>query len=147
MAQDSARGWRSRLMLLAAAAIAMIAIVYAVTREDPTTAAAPVTPPATANAGADPEAVIRALQEQVGANPNDWAGWQRLGQAYYMTERYADAERAYRRASTLQPDNGSLWSAYGEAALMASERDPMPPVALNAFRKAHELDAKDPRAR
>ncbi len=30
---------------------------------------------------------------------------------------------------------------------MASAREPMPAEALEAFRKAHELDAKDPRAR
>jgi cytochrome c-type biogenesis protein CcmH len=64
-----------------------------------------------------------------------------------MMQRYADAERAFRRAAMLVPGNAGVWSAYGEAAVMASERDPMPPVALDAFKKAHALDAKDPRSR
>lgn len=140
MAQETqARGWQgSRLLLMAAAAIAIIAVIYAVTRGDPTTASAPAPVPAMdPAASADPETVIRTLQEQVGANPNDTAAWQRLGQAYYLIERYADAERAYRRATALTPDKAALWSAYGEAAVMASARDPMPKVALEAFTKAH----------
>ncbi|MET0366057.1 MAG: tetratricopeptide repeat protein [Sphingobium sp.] len=150
MAQETqARGWKgSRLLLMAAAAIAIIAIIYAVTRGDPTTVSAPPPAPAMGSAAnADPEAVIRSLQEQVGANPDDTLAWQRLGQAYFLTERYADAERAYRRATTLTPDKAALWSAYGEAAVMASARDPMPKVALEAFTKAHQLDAKDARSR
>ncbi|HEX7874458.1 MAG TPA: tetratricopeptide repeat protein [Sphingobium sp.] len=150
MAQETqARGWQgSRLLLMAAAAIAIIAVIYAVTRGDPTTASAPAPVPAMdPAASADPETVIRTLQEQVGANPNDTAAWQRLGQAYYLIERYADAERAYRRATALTPDKAALWSAYGEAAVMASARDPMPKVALEAFTKAHQLDPKDARSR
>lgn len=150
MATDTARGWKaSRLLLMAAVAIAVIAILYAVTRGRPVTGEdAPSVAPATEGAaGADPQAVIRALQEQVGANPNDAEGWKRLGQAYYLVERYADAERAYRRAATLTPGDGSLWSALGEATVMASARDPMPKAALEAFRKAHDIDPDDARAR
>jgi cytochrome c-type biogenesis protein CcmH len=40
-----------------------------------------------------------------------------------------------------------LWSSLGEALVMASERDPMPAAALDAFRTAARLDADDPRAR
>ncbi|MFT3966700.1 MAG: tetratricopeptide repeat protein [Sphingobium sp.] len=148
MAEDSVKGWKGgRLLLMAAAAIAIIAVIYAVTRGDPTTTPAPAPGVADAAASADPEALIRALQEQVGANPGDSLAWQRLGQAYFLAERYPDAERAYRRATALTPDNAALWSAYGEAAVMASPRDPMPKQALGAFRKAHEIDPKDARAR
>ncbi|HEX7853010.1 MAG TPA: tetratricopeptide repeat protein [Sphingobium sp.] len=147
MVQDSPRGWRaSRLLLMAAAAIAIIAVVYAVTR-GASTPPAPAAPPMDTAASTDPEAVIHGLQDQVGANPNDSAAWARLGQAYFLTERYADAERAYRRAASLTPDKAAIWSAYGEAAVMASPRDPMPQVALDAFRKANQLDPKDPRSR
>jgi cytochrome c-type biogenesis protein CcmH len=152
MVQDAtagwARGWKtSRLLLIAATAIAIIAIAYAVTRNPSapsTPAAAPAMPAA---ASADPEEIIRGLQEQVGASPDDWAAWQRLGQAYYLTERYGDSERAYRRASALQPGNAGIWSAYGEAIVMASAHDPMPRSALDAFTTAHRLDPKDSRAR
>ena len=40
-----------------------------------------------------------------------------------------------------------LWSALGEAKVMASRRDPMPPDALAAFERALELNPSDPRAR
>ena len=43
--------------------------------------------------------------------------------------------------------NAVLWSSLGEARVMASASDPMPPAALEAFRKAIALDPKDPRAR
>ncbi|CAN5195264.1 hypothetical protein BH10PSE13_BH10PSE13_26180 [soil metagenome] len=150
MAAETDKGWKaSRLLLMAAVAIAIIAILYAVTRNKSVTNAAPA-PAASAvdpAPSADPQAVIRALQEQVGAKPDDAEGWQRLGQAYYLTERYADAERAYRRATTLKPRDGSLWSAYGEATVMASTHDPMPKTALAAFQKAYQLDPRDARAR
>jgi cytochrome c-type biogenesis protein CcmH len=40
-----------------------------------------------------------------------------------------------------------VWSALGEARVMASRTDPMPPAAADAFARALALDAKDPRAR
>lgn len=149
MAKARSRGWKSsRLLLMAAIALAIVAVIYAVTRDQPTVPdPAGQAASATPDASADPEAVIRSLQEQVGSSPDDAEAWQRLGQAYFLTERYSDAERAYRRAATLVPDKAALWSAYGEAAVMASPRDPMPKVAHDAFRKAHELDPRDARAR
>ncbi|WP_037456589.1 tetratricopeptide repeat protein [Sphingobium chlorophenolicum] len=95
----------------------------------------------------DPEAVIRGLQDRVGANPNDAEGWQRLGWAYFEAGRHADAVRAYRHATKLAPGNATFWSSLGEAAVMASERDPMPEEAADAFDRAISVDPKDPRAR
>lgn len=149
MARETATGWQaSRLLLIVAAAIAIVAILYAVTHKDAAEPPVPTAPAiAPTNENADPEAAIHRLQDQVGANPGDWQAWQQLGQAYFMTQRYADAARSYRRATALQPTNATLWSAYGEAAVMASEHDPMPAEGLTAFQKAHALDPKDERAR
>jgi cytochrome c-type biogenesis protein CcmH len=150
VADTAGKGWKvSRLLLLVAVAIAVIAVVYAVTQGKSGRGAPPpaATPAPDSAASTDPETVIHALQEQVGANPNDAEGWKRLGQAYYLTERYPDAARSYRRATALTPRDGSLWSAYGEATVMASQHDPMPKEALEAFRKAVAIDAKDARAR
>lgn len=143
-------GWSvSRLVLIVAAVIAIVAIAYAALRErgDADTPAAQTTSPASPSAASDPQAVIRMLQERVGANPRDGEGWALLGQAYFMTERYADAARAYRRATEIAANNADYWSAYGEASVMASERDPMPRDALAAFQRAASLDPKDARAR
>ncbi|HEY6815513.1 MAG TPA: hypothetical protein VI168_08245, partial [Croceibacterium sp.] len=57
------------------------------------------------------------------------------------------AAAAYERATQADPDSAVLWSSLGEARVMASTREPMPPAALAAFRRAAGLDPKDPRAR
>jgi cytochrome c-type biogenesis protein CcmH len=73
--------------------------------------------------------------------------WQQQGFAAFAQGRYAEAAEAYERATAADPDSAVLWSSLGEALVMASERDPMPPHALQAFRKAIALDRADPRAR
>ena len=90
---------------------------------------------------------LAALEADAKANPRDAAGWQRLGFAYFDAGRFADAAGAYGKATEAAPGNAVLWSSLGEALVMASEDNPMPPRALAAFRKAVEIDAKDPRAR
>lgn len=90
---------------------------------------------------------LAALEKQTREHPDDPSAWQLLGQAYSGAQRYADAAGAYRHATTLQPANAMLWSSVGEALVMANAKESMPDEALAAFRKAHELDGKDPRAR
>lgn len=135
-----------RVLLVGAAALAVVSVGYNVLRDRPEKAAAPAMSPVASQAN-DPENVIRDLQERVGANPNDAEGWQRLGWAYFESGRHADAVRAYRRAVKLAPGNGTFWSSLGEAVVMASEHDPMPKEAADAFDKAIQIDSKDPRAR
>lgn len=137
-----------RVLLLGAVGIAAISIGYNVLRTpggatDPAVAS----PMAMPQAPADPEAVIRGLQDRVGANPKDAEGWQMLGWAYFENGRHVDAVRAYRHATKLVPNNATFWSSLGEATVMASDHDPMPKEAADAFDKAIALDSKDPRAR
>ena len=133
---------------MGAAALALVSVGYNVARDRPGKAEAPALPGAPmAGQASDPESVIRGLQERVGANPNDTEGWQMLGWAYFESGRHADAARAYRRAVKLAPDNATFWSSLGEAVVMASERDPMPKEAAEAFDKAIRIDPKEPRAR
>jgi cytochrome c-type biogenesis protein CcmH len=61
--------------------------------------------------------------------------------------RYEEAAGAYRRAIEAERTSAVLWSSLGEALVMASERDPMPAEARQAFRQAIALDREDPRAR
>jgi cytochrome c-type biogenesis protein CcmH len=58
-----------------------------------------------------------------------------------------DAVSSYEKAVAAKPSDAFLWSALGEARVMASKRDPMPAPALEAFRKALAIDPRDPRAR
>jgi len=93
---------------------------------------------------ADP---LAALERRAEAEPDNAGAWQELGFAYFELGRFADAATAYEKATGADPDSAVLWSSLGEARVMASERDPMPSAALEAFRKAAALDPKDPRAR
>ena len=135
-----------RVLLMGAAALAVVSVGYNVLRDRPEKAAVPLAPPAMQQPS-DPEAVIRGLQDRVGANPNDAEGWQMLGWTYFENGRHADAARAYRRAVKLAPGNPTFWSSLGEAVVMASEHDPMPKEAADAFERAIKLDPKEPRAR
>lgn len=68
-------------------------------------------------------------------------------QARFEQGDYAGAATAYRQAAEAEPKRAALWSALGEAQVMASRDDPMPAEALAHFRRALALDPKDPRAR
>ncbi|MBT2135023.1 tetratricopeptide repeat protein [Croceibacterium sp. LX-88] len=87
------------------------------------------------------------LERGVDEEPGNAGAWQKLGFAYFELGRFDEAATAYRRATEADPDSAVLWSSLGEALVMASERDPMPGPAREAFRKAAQLDRKDPRAR
>ena len=96
---------------------------------------------------AAPAGSIADLEARAKAAPNDAGAWQKLGFAQFDEGNYAAAVSAYERATRLNPQNAVLWSSLGEARVMASQKDPMPPAALEAFRKAAALDPKDPRTR
>ncbi len=90
---------------------------------------------------------IEQLRAQAEADPDNARGWQELGFALFERGEFADAAEAYQRATEADPKQAVLWSALGEARVMESEHDPMPPAGLAAFRKAYELDPTDARAR
>ena len=94
-----------------------------------------------------PTGSIAVLEARAKAAPNDAGAWQKLGFAQFDAGNYVAAVSAYEHATRLSSQNAVLWSSLGEARVMASQKDPMPPAALEAFRKAVALDAKDPRAR
>ncbi len=87
---------------------------------------------------------LRAAAE---ASPNDALAWQQLAFSYFSQNMFAEAAEAYERATDAEPQTAVLWSSLGEARVMASQDEPLPEHALNAFRRAIELDASDPRAR
>jgi cytochrome c-type biogenesis protein CcmH len=136
-----ARADFGKLALLVAALIAAFTVGVAVTRAPES--AAPVQD---AGVGTGPP-TIENLERRTEAQPDDLSGWRMLGAAYFDAGRYDDAARAYGKASTLAPDTSAVWSALGEARVMASKTDPMPAAAAAAFERALALDAKDPRAR
>ncbi|MCC6827585.1 MAG: tetratricopeptide repeat protein [Novosphingobium sp.] len=142
MAQETKKALPiGRIALILGAFAAAFAVVYAVSRNRD---GAP--PVAVASADADPQS-LAALEQRAQGSPTDAKAWQELGFAYFQQGRFDDAARAYDKATGIDPKQALLWSALGEARVMASEKDPMPPAALSAFERALALDAKDPRAR
>lgn len=131
-------------MTLGTAVIAVgFAIGFAINRDD-AAEAAPASQMAGANTSGDP---LSALEQRVKDNPDDGEAWAQLGSAHFNGGRFTDAVSAYEKATAALPKAAGLWSALGEARVMASERDPMPTQAAADFAKAASLDAKDPRAR
>jgi cytochrome c-type biogenesis protein CcmH len=66
---------------------------------------------------------------------------------YFDSGQFDKAAQAYGEALRLAPGNASLWSARGEAWVMAGRHEPLPAAALSDFETAIRLDSKDPRAR
>ncbi len=96
--------------------------------------------------GMDPAVLITQLETRMRQTPNDVDGWRMLGWSYMRTGRYAEAAQAYGRALTLDPGNGELLSAQGEAITQAAGGEVTPP-AETAFRGALARDNNDPRAK
>lgn len=90
---------------------------------------------------------IEQLRTRAESDPEDASGWQELGFALFERGEFSEAAKSYESATKADPDQAVLWSALGEATVMASERDPMPAAALTAFRKAYDIDPSDARAR
>lgn len=96
---------------------------------------------------ADAPPSIEALEAATRATPNDAEAWARLGMAQYDRDDYAEAVTAFEHATTLAPTRGNLWSLLGETRIYASEHDPMPAPAVEAFQKALATNPADPVAR
>jgi cytochrome c-type biogenesis protein CcmH len=90
---------------------------------------------------------VAELEQATRDHPEDPAAWRALGAAQFDAGQFDEAARAYEQAARLAPNLAVVWSSLGEARVMASKADPMPPAALEAFRKAVAIDARDPRAR
>lgn len=92
--------------------------------------------------------VIARLEQRLAETPDDAEGWRMLGWSYFQTGRYAEAATAFKRATTLDPDNAETHSMLGEALVLASgDGGGLPADARAAFDRALALDPKDPRAR
>lgn len=135
----SIRIGRSGIAAIVAVAIAAGAIGYRIVAADRNSVA-----PSSAAAPSDSLADLRQHAESA---PDDAGAWQQLGFAQFDAGNYRQAVAAYEHATQISPGNAVLWSSLGEARVMASEHDPMPAAALDAFHKAVALDPKDPRSR
>ncbi len=92
-------------------------------------------------------AISRSLGGAPGGRSDNPAArdWRVVGWAYAQAGNAAEAAAAYRRAARLEPGNAENWSSLGEALQVPSPT--LVPEAQAAFRKAIEIDPRDPRAR
>ncbi len=125
---------------MVAAAVLAGAIAFASFRDS-----RPAADEAVANAAAP--VTIETLEAAARAAPNDSRAWIALGMAQFERDNYPAAAAAIERAVRLVPDQAQLWSVLGEARARGSQRDPMPPGAVEAFRKALAIDPRDPPSR
>ncbi|WP_373489596.1 tetratricopeptide repeat protein [Parasphingorhabdus sp.] len=138
----------SRIALIIAALLALAAVAVAVYRSfSGDSAAAPSVAEASPETAPSVDEVIAGLEKKLQENPDDAESWRMLGWSYFETGKFAESATAMKRATTLDPDNPEYWSMLGEALVMASDGQQVPPDAADAFRNALEQDAKDPRAR
>ena len=142
-AQTRATSRMTRMILAAAALIALVAVGLAIRNHVPPPT--PAAPRETAPQG-DVGAMIAGLEAKLKTNPNDADGWRTLGWAFYETGKFAESASAYARATQINPAKAEYWSSLGEARVMAGPGN-VPAEAKLAFDKAIARDPKDPRAR
>jgi len=96
--------------------------------------------------GGDAESDIATLEARAAAAPDDFNSWMALGDAYVFVGRAGDAARAFKTATTINDNDASAHSAYGEA-LALEANGAITGEAHAAFARALELAPDDPRAR
>lgn len=99
------------------------------------------------DSGVSTPPTVEQLRERAEADPDNPLAWSELGVALFTSNRFAEAAEAYEMAVEADGDAAELWSALGEARVMASEGEPLPAPALEAFRQSLALDGGNPRAR
>ncbi len=92
------------------------------------------------------ETLVTRLAARLQEQPEDIAGWRKLGWFYVNLGRYRDAAWAYGKAAALKQDSAAFHSAYGEATVLAAEGQ-VTAEALRIFETALALDSAEPRAR
>ncbi|MGE5147338.1 MAG: tetratricopeptide repeat protein, partial [Candidatus Eiseniibacteriota bacterium] len=81
--------------------------------------------------------------------PNDLAGWRRLGRSYLVLGEADKASDAYAQAAALAPKNVDVLLDYGEALLTAagpakSPTEHLPAKFLDVMRQVYALDDHNP---
>ncbi|MEM8725563.1 MAG: tetratricopeptide repeat protein [Pseudomonadota bacterium] len=139
--RGSKAGW---VLLGAAGLLAAISVGYNIIQGQGGDGAA------TQTAEAPPS--IEELRELAEASSDDARPWSNLAFAHFERGEFAEAAGAYERAVAIDDAEAVLWSALGEARVMATDSsdpaaDPLPAEAIAAFERAVALDPTDPRAR
>jgi cytochrome c-type biogenesis protein CcmH len=89
-------------------------------------------------------AMIRGMVDNLAArlkeNPDDLAGWRRLGRSYVVLREYKKAAAAYEQAARLAPKDVGVLVDYGQALLAVHGKDrDLPPKFVAIVRRIHAL--------
>ncbi|HKQ31523.1 MAG TPA: hypothetical protein VJS66_09575 [Burkholderiales bacterium] len=101
----SKRRWRIAIVSLVVLVPSVAAGVYMVNVTVPLTRLAQVASvqPPQGGMPLDPRQMVARLEARLQENPNDFAGWIRLGRSYTVLGRFPDSKRAFARAYPLMP--------------------------------------------
>ena len=83
--------------------------------------------------------MVARLEKRLGQQPNDPAGWARLGRSYRVLNRIPDAKAAYAKAYQLAPENPEVLSEYAALLYNENPRETRGQV-FTLFSKLHELN-------
>lgn len=93
----------------------------------------------------DPLKMVARLEQRLAREPNDPAGWVRLGRSYAVLQRFDDAKRALARAAQLAPEDTAILTDYATLLIAENPREPSR-EAVAAFTKLYSLNPKHPGA-
>jgi len=133
------------LALAAAGLIALGAVGAAVFRSGGASADS-AAPQANAQQAASPEELIAEVEERLRQDPDNDQGWFSLGILYREARRFPEAERAFRRAMELRPENADYVGYLAESLFLLSAGNP-PAEGERLFRRVLELRPGHPQAR
>jgi cytochrome c-type biogenesis protein CcmH len=101
--ERSTRRWRVGIVALAIAVPTLAAGLYMIDATVSPTRLAQAAAQAPRGMPLDPRQMVARLEARLQENPNDFAGWVRLGRSYSVLARFPDSKRAYARAYALMP--------------------------------------------
>jgi len=143
--KEARRVWIAVMAVLGVVMPLTAAGLYALNQRD--TLAALSNPQLQANPSVPPvvlEMVAR-LEQRLAAQPDDPAGWSRLGRAYAVLGRPDAAEAAYARAYKLSPDDPQVVAEYAAFLYNANPQNTSGPV-YGLFTRLHKLEPENPDA-
>jgi len=141
----SRRTWAIGLVTLGVLLPLLSAGLYALGQRQ--TLAYLYSPQASASGSIPPQALemVARLEKRLEEQPDDSAGWLRLGRAYSVMGREEAAQAAYARAYKLMPDNPEVVAEYASFLYNVDPQNTGGPVFL-LFSKLHKLDPQNPDA-
>lgn len=91
------------------------------------------------------EAMVGALEQRLKDKPDDAEGWSMLGRSYSALGRYPESVAAFKRVTTMRPQDAQAYADLADATAMAAGRN-LAGEPAKLIAKALELDPKNLKA-